>query len=537
MDEEEAALVLRGLRVVHRRWRRVRHLVDGLDLAVPRGRVIGLLARPEAGAEDAVLALFGRARRTGTTVISGSVRLAGEELVGQEPARWQGRVRGRIALAGAEPSARRRTLGAQLRRALRGLPRRAREAAALDLLRRAGIAEPGAALTRRPAALEPGDRARAALALAVAGAPDLVVVQAPRIGTCLPGDLRRLLGPGGPGALVVSDRLEDLSGADGIVVLHAGRAMEEAPPAALPGAAAHPFTRALSAGTVPAEAPRLRPAPGCPHAPDCRYRMAICAEMPPQAYPVGDAHLSACFLADPGMVEIHGASAAAPPPHWATRAADRAPARAVGPAAPPLESGDGPPTGPGAQAADADPVAAATAAAAKRPNVPEGRTEPGRSAAPLQTRPPSEPDGPKVPRTATTRSATTRSAPAEPDAGPSAAAPTPSVDTAPGESGRPGPDAAVGAPPAAPSSRGTPAMAAPSARDASPPKTSRPDPSRPDSSRPVASGTATPGPDGTPPVRGEAPRPAGRADPRAAPPGPSLAWPDPKDLAERGGPG
>ena len=106
--------------------------------------------------------------------------------------------------------------------------------------------------------------------------------------------------------LAVVDRL-----CDEVAVMYRGRVVEQAPPATLFRAPAHPYTRALL-DAVPRAAPGERrratpaspdgapPDTGCPYRDRCPIAEPRCREAVPPLRRVGEGHAAACHLAGEG---------------------------------------------------------------------------------------------------------------------------------------------------------------------------------------------------------------------------------------------
>jgi len=109
---------------------------------------------------------------------------------------------------------------------------------------------------------------------------------------------------------------------DDVAVLYAGRIVEQGPPEVLFRAAAHPYTRALmdavprvDAGRATRISMKREPAAasikvteegaaqaGCPYAPRCPWRQAVCVEQMPALHALGEGHRAACHFAEHVML-------------------------------------------------------------------------------------------------------------------------------------------------------------------------------------------------------------------------------------------
>ncbi|MFC1951288.1 oligopeptide/dipeptide ABC transporter ATP-binding protein, partial [Chloroflexota bacterium] len=94
-----------------------------------------------------------------------------------------------------------------------------------------------------------------------------------------------------------------------IIVMYAGRVMEEAPTAAIFDEPKNPYTKRLltsimhvqsghkKLGGIPGKPPGLvNPPPGCRFWPRCDYAQPVCKEKQPQLTEVGTKHYAACHM-------------------------------------------------------------------------------------------------------------------------------------------------------------------------------------------------------------------------------------------------
>ena len=105
-----------------------------------------------------------------------------------------------------------------------------------------------------------------------------------------------------------------------VVVMYAGKVIEEAPVDQLFANPRHPYTQGLIRSipridtavtrkerleAIPGVVPNLlNPPHGCRFAPRCRYAMPKCREAMPPLFDVGQGHRVACVLAEPELVAV-----------------------------------------------------------------------------------------------------------------------------------------------------------------------------------------------------------------------------------------
>ncbi|CAG9212175.1 putative oligopeptide ABC transporter ATP binding subunit [Paraburkholderia tropica] len=236
-----------------------RSIVRDLQLTIARGERVALVGESGSGKSLTALALLGLAD---AAQVSGSVRLAGEELLGKREAQWRA-VRGRdIAMVFQEPMTALnplwsigRQIGESLRlhANLRGAAARER---AIALLRRTGIAEPERKVDCYPHQLSGGQRQRAMIAMALACNPRLLIADEPT--TALDVTVRRQIvdllielqeadadGRGLAVLLITHDLHLVRRFAHRVAVMQHGAIVEQGATEALFAAQHHPYTRKL----------------------------------------------------------------------------------------------------------------------------------------------------------------------------------------------------------------------------------------------------------------------------------------------------
>jgi oligopeptide/dipeptide ABC transporter ATP-binding protein len=298
--------------------------VGGVSFDLGEGEALAIVGESGSGKTMTARALLGLL--TDVARVHGSIRLRGRELVGSGDEVWRS-VRGReIALVFQEPGAAFdpvATVGSQIVEAIRAhskLDRRKAREVARDRLREVGFPDPDRGMKEYPHRLSGGLKQRAVLAMALASDPSILVADEPT--TALDATvaaqvlelLDRLRAERGLALLLISHDLGVVARhADRVIVMYAGRVVEEAPTEELFHNPRHPYTRGLLASrprlsvaadgrkrrfdAIPGAVPDLSAPrePGCAFAPRCPERFEPCDAREPALYAAGIT-VARCFL-------------------------------------------------------------------------------------------------------------------------------------------------------------------------------------------------------------------------------------------------
>jgi oligopeptide/dipeptide ABC transporter ATP-binding protein len=267
---------------------------------------------------------MGLVRSDRRTLVGGSARLGGRELVGLRERELR-EIRGReIAMIFQDPMTSLNPVhrvGSQIAEMLRlhgGLPRERIRARTVELLARVGIPHPEQRVDDYPHQFSGGMRQRAVIAMALACNPSVLIADEPTTALDvtiqaqiidLLDDLRESFGSAI--VLITHDLGVVADIADEIVVMYAGRAVERGPKRAVFADPQHPYTWGLL-GSIPrvdrpkprrlasiaGMPPSLVDLPrGCAFRGRCAYAFDRCVEEPPLEARTGDAsHLDRCWL-------------------------------------------------------------------------------------------------------------------------------------------------------------------------------------------------------------------------------------------------
>ncbi|MFB3826843.1 MAG: ATP-binding cassette domain-containing protein [Bryobacteraceae bacterium] len=216
--------------------------LNGVEFRISEGERVGVLGESGCGKTSMAMALLGM------LPAAGSVRFRGRELLGMREREWRA-VRGaQIALISQEPALalnpvmRVQTQIAEVARA-HGRGR----GQALSMLERLCPEETGRIARSYPHQLSGGQRQRAAIAQALAAGPALIVADEPTsaLDAVLAAEVAALFRSLDAALLWITHDPRLLAGfADRVIVMYAGRVVEDGPALAEPR---HPYTRALLA--------------------------------------------------------------------------------------------------------------------------------------------------------------------------------------------------------------------------------------------------------------------------------------------------
>lgn len=309
------------------------HAIDGVSLTVEQGKTLGIVGESGSGKTVLARSIMGLLPRD--VISSGTVHFAGRELTAMEPAELRRVWGAELSMVFQNPMTALnpvKRIGTQITESLRlhlTMGRSEATSAAVELLRSVGIPSPEECIRWYPFQLSGGMRQRVMMAIALACSPKLVLADEPMTGldaTVQAQILDLLAERQGDRHMAVVLITHDLgvvaTRADHIVVMYAGRIVEQAPTSALFHDTRMPYTQALldsiprlsdpSGGRLRTIAGRhpdpVDPARGCRFAPRCPYARDRCRESEPPLRTAATAgHLFACWYP-----MINGVSTAPP---------------------------------------------------------------------------------------------------------------------------------------------------------------------------------------------------------------------------------
>jgi peptide/nickel transport system ATP-binding protein len=302
--------------------------VDGLSFRLLRGETLGVVGESGCGKSVTAMTMLQLIPSPPSVVAGGSIRYNGEDLLQFDEPRMR-TIRGNeISMIFQDPMTALNpvlTIGEQIAETAvlhQKLGRRAARELAVEMLHKVNIPEPQRRADEYPHQFSGGMRQRAMIAAALVCNPKVLIadepttaldvtIQAQIIELML--DLKREFGTS---IIVITHDLGVVAETCArVVVMYAGRKVEEAAAAELFAAPLHPYTQGLlsatprldtAPGTRRADRPRLHEIPGmvpvlkgepvgCSFAPRCPRASALCREAVPALQDHGQGHEVACF--------------------------------------------------------------------------------------------------------------------------------------------------------------------------------------------------------------------------------------------------
>ena len=278
-----------------------------VSLHVDPGELVCLVGESGSGKSVTAKTLLGLTRMQGATV-SGAVLFDGQDLLTASEAHLRSVRGGRVgfvfqdAMTALDPVQR---VGAQIAEQLRlhsALSRRQAQDKAVTLMERVGIPRAASRAQAYPHQFSGGMCQRIMIAIALACGPELIIADEPTtaldvtIQAQILVELRRLCREDGIGVLLITHDLGVVAEvADRVIVMYAGRVVEQGSVGEVFTAPRHPYTRGLLASMPRIDLPRrgslqaiagtpasaADAATGCGFRARCGYRFAPCDELPP----------------------------------------------------------------------------------------------------------------------------------------------------------------------------------------------------------------------------------------------------------------
>jgi oligopeptide/dipeptide ABC transporter ATP-binding protein len=299
--------------------------VDGVSFSVREGETLGIVGESGCGKTMTALSLLRLQPRPVARIVSGAIRLQGENLL-EKTEREMRDIRGRrISMILQDPQTSLNpvfTIGNQLIEAIKthhADGRRSLARRAIERLKQVRVAAPERRVRDYPHQMSGGMKQRVVGAIAISCEPRVIIADEPTTAldvTIQAQYLRLLRELQEQTNLAIIFITHDFGVvakmSDRVAVMYAGRIIEQGPVRDIFNRPAHPYTQALlhSVPSMDEDIERLYsiegqpPAlwdlpPGCRFAPRCPYVEDRCRESYPPAFPLNDGHTAHCWKLSP----------------------------------------------------------------------------------------------------------------------------------------------------------------------------------------------------------------------------------------------
>ena len=304
--------------------------VDGVSFSVESGKTLGIVGESGCGKSVTSLSVMGLLPKGQGRIAGGSIRFEGQDLATLTPAAMRALRGNRMAMIFQEPMTSLNpafTIGNQLIEGIRchqGISHADARTRAIEMLRRVRIPSPEQRIDEYPHKLSGGMRQRVMIAMALSCNPKVLLADEPTtaldvtIQAQILDLMRELQETTGTAIVLITHDMGVVAeNADRVVVMYAGRKVEEAEADTLFDTPGHPYTRGLL-GSIPhlddaalaggkrrrleeikGLVPSLARLPqGCSFAPRCGFATDECRALIPPLLEHRPGHHVACWHAD-----------------------------------------------------------------------------------------------------------------------------------------------------------------------------------------------------------------------------------------------
>lgn len=306
----------------------VAKVIDDLSFSIGLRETLGIVGESGCGKSVTALGIMGLVPSPPGRVSAGKILFEGEDLIGLPEHRLR-RIRGNdIAMIFQEPMTSLNpllTIGEQIAEVIRlhqGVDRKSASASAIEMLQLVDISVPEKRAAEYPYQLSGGMRQRVMIAMSLACSPKILIADEPTTALDVTVQaeifdlLKDLQERTGASILFITHDMGSIAEmADRVMVMYAGRKVEEGPVGKILTSPRHPYTIGLIAcvphlelepspdrpplveiaGVVPSLKAR---AIGCPFAPRCNHAHPRCKTAMPPEFKICSGHAAACWLAE-----------------------------------------------------------------------------------------------------------------------------------------------------------------------------------------------------------------------------------------------
>ena len=321
MENNNNVLEIRGLNSYFFTEKGVAPAVDGLDLDIPKGKIIGLVGESGCGKSMTAKSIMGLLKYPGR-VAGGSIRFEDQDLTRLSDKELRKICGNDISMIFQEPMTSLNPVlkvGRQVRETLLvhnpAMSKAEAKQRVVEMFQRVGIPEAEKRYECYPHELSGGLRQRVMIAMAMVCKPKLLIADEPTtaLDVTIEAQILRLMkelrDETGMSVLIITHNMGVVAEiCDYVYVMYAGKIMEQAETFELFDHTMHPYTRGLLDSiprigqnaerlhTIPGVVPNLLHLPqGCPFSNRCEYATDQCRTEKAQLHPVAPDHQVRCF--------------------------------------------------------------------------------------------------------------------------------------------------------------------------------------------------------------------------------------------------
>lgn len=321
MENNNNVLEIRGLNSYFFTEKGVVPAVDGLDLDIPKGKIIGLVGESGCGKSMTAKSIMGLLKYPGR-VAGGSIRFEDQDLTRLSDKELRKICGNDISMIFQEPMTSLNPVlkvGRQVRETLLvhnpAMSKAEAKQRVVEMFQRVGIPEAEKRYDCYPHELSGGLRQRVMIAMAMVCKPKLLIADEPTtaLDVTIEAQILRLMkelrDETGMSVLIITHNMGVVAEiCDYVYVMYAGKIMEQAETFELFDHTMHPYTKGLldSIPRIGQNAERLHTIPGvvpnllhlsqgCPFSNRCEYATDQCRTEKAQLHPVAPDHQVRCF--------------------------------------------------------------------------------------------------------------------------------------------------------------------------------------------------------------------------------------------------
>ena len=298
--------------------------VADVSFDINKGEILGLVGESGCGKSVTSLSIMQLLKDTPGKITNGQIILDGVDLV-KAPAEEIRKIRGgkmsmifQEPMSALNPSMR---IDKQMIETIRLHSNKTKEEAlahAAEMLKKVGIPDPPRVLKNYPHQLSGGMSQRVMIAMAMSNDPKLLIADEPTtaldvtIQAQILDLMKKIQKEEDSSILLITHDLGVVAEmCSRVIVMYAGKIVEEAPVEILFGNPSHPYTQGLIASvpklgsgvkvlpSIPGSVPDLASMPeGCRFAPRCKYATDKCRKLNPELFQIGENHRCRCWLMD-----------------------------------------------------------------------------------------------------------------------------------------------------------------------------------------------------------------------------------------------